>query len=248
MKPIRKLSLRNVLYQIKLKSNAPLFLQLSQCSTGEVDAVIPNTPKAELMAKRMNVQIAAWCFFYWKETNLGADRFYRKLSDRAFNQVLLHEIKECTWDPSLKAVTSPRAQTKMVAIADFKQQDWVKQLMQEENPRKPPKKHVDPYVAFPFQDNFLVGTILGATTKATTPSTLDNVEIQDNEDNISVLTTKTANRAQSDVIVGSQVASDSHPISGLTANSTPPGAAGDGSEDPTSAGSGGRAVGGPTGK
>jgi hypothetical protein len=96
MKPIRKLFLRDVLYQIKLENKAPIFLQLSQCSMGEVDAVIPNTPKAELMAKRMNLQIAAWCFFYWKETNPGADRFYRKLSDRAFNQVLLHEIKECT--------------------------------------------------------------------------------------------------------------------------------------------------------
>ncbi len=192
MKSIRKLSLRDVLYQIKLESNAPLFLRLSQCSTGEVNTIIPNTPKAKLMAKRMNVQIAAWCFFYWKETNPGVDRFYRKLSDRAFNQVLLIEIKECTWDPSLKAVTSPRAQTEMVAITDFEQQDWVKQLTQEENPRRPPKKHVNPNVAFPFQDNFLVRTIHGTTIKATTPSTLDIVEIQDNEDNISVLMTKTA--------------------------------------------------------
>ncbi len=248
MKPIQKLSLQDVLYQIKLKSNAPFFLQLSQCSTGEVAAVIPNTPKAKLMAKRMNIQIAAWCFFYWKETNPGVDRFYWKLSDRAFNQVLLHEIKECTWDPSLKAVTSLRAQTKMAAITDFKQQDWVKQLMQEDNPRQPPNKHVHPNVAFPFQDDFLVRTIHGTTTKATTPSTLDIVEIQDDKDNISVLTTKTASGALSDVVVGSRVASNSNPVSSPTANSTPPGAAGDGSEDPTSAGSGGRAVGGPTGK
>ncbi len=76
MKPIRKLSLRDVLYQIKLESKAPIFLQLSQCSTGGGNAGIPNTPKAELMAKRMNVQIAAWYFFYWKETNPGANRFY----------------------------------------------------------------------------------------------------------------------------------------------------------------------------
>jgi hypothetical protein len=135
MKLIWTLSLRDVLYQIKLESNAPLFLQLSQRSTGEVNAVIPNTPEAKLMAERMNVQMAALCFFYRKETNPGVDRFYWKLSNRAFNQVLLHEIKECTWDPSLKAVTSPKAQTKMAVIADFEQKDWVKQLMQEENPR-----------------------------------------------------------------------------------------------------------------
>ncbi len=248
MKPIQKLTLWDLLYQIKLNNNTPLFLQLSQRSMGEVNAVIPNTPKAKLMAKRMNVQIAAWCFYYWKETNPGADRFYRKLSDRAFNQVLLHKIKECTWDPSLKAVIFPRAQTKMAEITDFKQQDWVKHLTQKENPRQLTKKHIDLNVAFPFQDDFSVGTIHGATAKATTPSSLDIVEIQDNNDNITVLTTKTASGAQSEVVVGSRIASYSKPVSSPTANSTPPGAAGDGLEDPANAGSGGRAVGGPIGK
>jgi hypothetical protein len=183
--------------------------------------------------------------FYWKETNPGADRFYRKLSDRAFNQVLLHEINKCTWDPSLKAVTLPRAQTEMAAIADFNQQDWVKQLTQEENPRQTTKKLVDPKMAFPFQDNFSVGTIHGANAKAAIPSTLDIVEIQDNEQDINILTTKTASGAQSEVVVGSRVAFGSNPISDPTTNSTPPGAAGDGLDDPFSASPGGRAKGGP---
>jgi hypothetical protein len=102
-------SLWDLLYRIQLESKAPLFLQLSQRSSGEVDAVIPNTAEAEMMAERMNVQIAAWCHFYWRDTNTGADQFYRKLSDKAFSQVLLHEISECTWDPSQKSVSSPRA-------------------------------------------------------------------------------------------------------------------------------------------
>jgi hypothetical protein len=130
-KTITKFTLRDLLYCIKLETKAPLFLQLSQQSTGEVDTVIPNTPKAETMAEQMNVQIAAWCHYYWKETNPGAEQFYQKLSDRAFNQVLCHKISECTWDAKLKVVTSPRAQTKMTAIAEFKQQDWVKQLAQD---------------------------------------------------------------------------------------------------------------------
>jgi hypothetical protein len=136
----------------------------------------------------------------------------------------------------------------MAAIADFEQQDWVKHLMQEENPRRLTKKHVDPNVAFPFQDYFSVRTIHGATAKATTPSSLDIVEIQDDKDDITVLTTKTASCAQSEVVVGSRVASNSNPVSGPTADSTPPGAARDGSEDPANAGLGGRAVGGPIGK
>jgi hypothetical protein len=117
------LTLCDLLYRITLENKAPLFLQLSQRLSGEVDAVIPNTAKAELMAERMNVQITAWCNFYWKEPNPGDDRFYRKLLDRAFSQVLLHEIDDCTWDSSLKAVTSPSAQSEMSAIKEFKLQD-----------------------------------------------------------------------------------------------------------------------------
>ena len=199
------------------------------------------------MAKRMNIQIAVWCFFYWKEKNPGAERFYRKLSNRAFNQVLLHKIKECTWDSSLKAVTLPKVQSEAAEIADFEQQDWVRQLAQEENQGRSTKKHVNPNVAFPFQDDFSVGIIHSANAKTTTPSSLDVVEIQDNKDDISVLTTKTA-IAQSKVVAGSWVASNSNPASGPTANSTPPGAAGAGSDDPASASSGRRAKGRPIGK
>jgi hypothetical protein len=48
-------SLWDLLYKIQLESKAPLFLQLSQRSSREVKAVIPNTAEAELMAERMNV-------------------------------------------------------------------------------------------------------------------------------------------------------------------------------------------------
>ncbi len=116
-------TLRDLLYQITLENKAPLFLQLSQRPSGKVDAIIPITPKAELMAERMKVQIAAWCHFYWKETNPGAERFSCTLSDRAFSQDLLREISDCTWDSSLKAVMSPSAQSEMSVIAEFEQQD-----------------------------------------------------------------------------------------------------------------------------
>jgi hypothetical protein len=115
--------LRDLLYQITLENKAPLFLQLIQFSSGEVDAVIPNISEAELMVERMNIQIVLWCHFYWKVANPGADRFYRKLSDRAFSQALLHEISKCTWDSSLKVDMSSSAQSEMSAISEFKQQD-----------------------------------------------------------------------------------------------------------------------------
>ncbi len=62
-KSIACFTLCDLLYQITLENKAPLFLQLSQHSSGKVNAVIPNTPKAKLMAERMNVQIVAWCHF-----------------------------------------------------------------------------------------------------------------------------------------------------------------------------------------
>jgi hypothetical protein len=154
----------------------------------------------------------------------------------------------CTWDPELKTMRSPRAQTEMAAIVEFEQQDWVKQLAQEPTIQQPTKKHVDSNVAFPFQDNFSVGTIHGANAKVVTPNTNKVVEIQDDGDNVSILTAKTASEMQSKVVVGSRVASGCNPVSGPTANSTPPGATSGGSKDPTSAGLAGRAKGGPIGK
>jgi hypothetical protein len=211
-KSIVQLALRDLLYRITLENKAPLFLQLSQCPSGEVDAIIPNTAEAELMAERMNIQITAWCHFYWKESNPGANRFYRKLSDKAFSQVLLQKIGNCTWDSSLRAVTSPSAQSEMLAIAEFKQQDWVKLLLQDSGAQQPTKAHVNSNVVFPFQDDFSIWTIHGANAKASTPSTAaaptatEVVEVQDNEDNVSVLTAKTTSEAQSKVTIGCRVA------------------------------------------
>jgi hypothetical protein len=129
--------------------------------------------------------------------------------------VLLHNISACTWDPELKAMTSPSAQTEMAAIAEFEKQDWVQQLVQDDITLSTARKHVDPNanVAFPFQDDFYVSTIHGANAKAVTPNVNKVVEIQDNEDNVSFLTTKTLGENQYEVIVGSRVASGSNPVS-----------------------------------
>jgi hypothetical protein len=81
-----------------------------------------------------------------------------------------------------------------------------------------------------------IGTIHGANAKTTTPSSSNIVEIQDNED------------AQSEIVAGSWVASNSNSVSGPTANSTPPGASGAGSDNPASTCLGHRAKGGPIGK
>jgi hypothetical protein len=242
-KTLVQLTLRDLLYRITLESKAPLFLQLSQRSSGEVDGVIPKTTKAELMAKRMNVQIAAWCHFYWKELKPGAKKFYHKLSDQAFSQVLLHEIGKCKWDPSLKAILSPSLQSEMSVIAKFEEQDWVKLLSQDSSTQRPKKTHADPNVAFPFQDDFSVGTIHGANVKTTiqetaaAPTVTDVVEIQDGNDDISMLTSKTTCEGHSNATLGSQVASGSNLVSGPTAAPTESGTAN--GAVPTGGGAGG---------
>ncbi len=236
-----QLTLRDLLYRITLESKAPLFLQLSQRPSGEVNTVISNSPEAELMAKQMNVQIAAWCHFYWKDTNPGAEKFYRKLLDRAFSQVLLHKIADCTWDAALKAVISPNSRLEMAATAEFRQQDWVKQLTQNRGEHQPKKTHVDPNVAFPFQDDFSVGRIHGA--KVTTPrqsmaeptTTAEVLEIDNVDDYVSVLTTKTTSEKHTNSAVGPRVASSSNPTNGSTADPTQPRTVSRGSADPTGA-------------
>jgi hypothetical protein len=142
-----------------------------------VDAVIPNTAETELMVEKMNVQVVVWCHLYWKESNPGAKRFYCKLLDRAFNQVLLHEIRQCTWDSSLKAVTSPSAQSEMLAIAEFKQQDWVKLLLQDSNAQQPMKVHVNPNVTFPSKMTSL-SELFTAPTKKPVPQVRPLLQVQ----------------------------------------------------------------------
>ena len=111
------------------------------------------------------------------------------------------------------------------------------------------KQHIDPYVAFSFDNDFSVGTIHGANAaKQSPPTASEVVEIQDNEDNVSVLTTKTGADTQPEVVVGSRATSGSNPVVGPTATATQTKTASGGSLDPTSAGPEGGAIGGAVGK
>jgi hypothetical protein len=80
-------------------------------------------PEAELMVEQINVQVMPWSHYYWKTTNPGGERFYRKLLDRAFSQVLLHEISECVWSAKEMSATSPNAQLDLSAVMVFENQD-----------------------------------------------------------------------------------------------------------------------------
>jgi hypothetical protein len=114
----------------------------------------------------------------------------------------------------------------------------------------PARQHVNPNVAFPFEDNFSIGTIHGANANAkqSSPTANEVVEIQDNEDKVSILTTKTIADNQSKVVVGSRVASGFNSVVSLTAKSTQTKTASGGSTDPASAGLAGRVARGPVGK
>jgi hypothetical protein len=140
----------------------------------------------------------------------------------------------------------------MAAIAKFEQQDWVQQLTGGNAMQSTKQQHLDPNVVFSFGDDFLVGTIHGANTntkaKVTSPDVNEVVEIQDDKDDVSVLTTRTAANNQSEVTVGSRVASGSDLAIGPTVKSTQTKTASGGSPDPASAGPAGGNAGGPNGK
>jgi hypothetical protein len=188
-----------------LEGGSPLFLQLSQHPSGKVDAVIPNTPEVETNAERINHQVAAWCINYWKDTIPGRNSFFWKLASKAFCQVLLHEVSNCTWDSATQTVSSPHAQSEMAAIAEFENQDWVQDILQATPNSTKEKAYADPNVVFPFEDDFLVGTIHGANvgTNKSTPQQVASdksnkegvIKILDNndDDDVSALTTKTQN-------------------------------------------------------
>jgi hypothetical protein len=83
---IAKVTLQEMLYHLKLENGSPLFFQLTQRPSGEVDTVTPNTPEVELKAEKINQQLAAWCLNYWTKSNPEGASFYQKLANRAFNR------------------------------------------------------------------------------------------------------------------------------------------------------------------
>jgi hypothetical protein len=129
----------------------------------------------------------------------------------------------------------------MEAVAEFENQDWVQDFLNGAPIPGATKPNVDPNVAFPFQDNFSVGTIHGANIRSSNGATQPASDTQGNnagvteilddndEDDVSVLTSKTqdelvallvkARKQLSGASVGSRVASgsDDPPGSGLTA-------------------------------
>ncbi len=128
-------------------------------------------------------------------------------------------------------MTSPHAQSEMAAVADFENQDWVRDIIQATSNPTTEKAYVDPNDAFPFEDNFSVGKIHGTnmrTKKSNTKQAANDksndkgvIKILDNDDKdiVSVLTTKTqdklvallvkARKQLSGASVGSRVASSS---------------------------------------
>jgi hypothetical protein len=91
---------------------------------------------------------------------------------------------------------------------------------------------------------------------ATTPTqnmaepttTAEVLEIDDVDDDVSVLTTKTTSEKHTDSAVGRRFASGSNPTNGSTANSTQPRTVSGGSADPTGADPESGATGEPGGK
>jgi hypothetical protein len=153
----------------------------------------------------------------------------------------------------------------MSAVYKFESLDWVKDIVHAEH--NPTKKHVDPTAAFNFKEDFSVGTIHGkndAIHAATTGKGATMAIELSNDDNISILTSKTQDdtdalvkqeQRRSTRSAGDQVATGSRPSAiGPTANATPAGVTGlgpvaaEGSQIPLHTSTDGSTVGGPGGQ
>jgi hypothetical protein len=184
------------------------------------------------MAKRINVQVAAWCHYYWKDTNKGGERFFKKLAERAFNAHLNHEVSECAWDAAEQVVTSLRSLSEMSAVYKFESLDWVKNIVQANH--NSTKKHLNPTTAFNFEDYFSVGTIHGKNdaihARTIGKEATEVIKLTD-DNNVSVLLSKTQDKLVALVIqeqrrsmlaAGTWVATGSRPPAiGHTTNATP---------------------------
>ncbi len=70
------------------------------------------------------------------------------------------------WDSANQTVTSPRGQSEAADVAEFENQDWVKDILNGDSSgeKRSVKAYANPNVAVPFKDNFSVGTIHGTNT------------------------------------------------------------------------------------
>ena len=165
-------SVRDMMYMTRLSGGGPLFLQISQRSNGDVEVVIPNTAEAEAKAEMIKRNVAAYYSFVWKDEGLP-DQFSKKLIERGMNARLVHCIGGCTWDSKEQVLTTQDDKTDADAIREFEAQDWVKALVNSgvSSTTTTKKKHVDPNAAFPFSDDFSVGTIHANKAAAPRPDT-----------------------------------------------------------------------------
>ena len=141
----------------------------------------------------------------------------------------------------------------MSAVYKFESLYWVKNIIQTDHNIK--KKHVDPTVAFNFEEGFSIGTIHGKNGGVQVRKISKDVSeaIKVNYNNkVSLLSSKTQDSLTAPVVqeqyrsalaAGYQVASSSMPpIIGLIADATPAGATGtvpvaaEGSSKPSSTG------------
>ncbi len=149
----------------------------------------------------------------------------------------------------------------MSAVYKFESLDWVKDIVHAKH--NPTKKHVDPTVAFNYEEDFSVGTIHGknnAIHAATTGKGATMAIELSNDDNVSILMSKTQDdtdalveqeQRRSTRSAGDWVATSSKPSAiGPTANATPAGVTGlgpvaaEGSQIPLHTGTNGSTVGG----
>jgi hypothetical protein len=102
-------SLRMVMLNyLKMKDKFSLFAELHQTEElGAVLAIIPACSKAETMVHTMNKQVAAFLYYFLKDTALPV-KFIMDLLQATCDATLVAEIKDWDWDLDTQTLTTPK--------------------------------------------------------------------------------------------------------------------------------------------
>ena len=131
-----EVTLRAVLYKLKLQDNSSLVGEMHQSSAmNPVDVVIGNTEQASKMIGMMDKNVAAYLFYVMPEQ--GIDKgFIKTFLSKTVDPSLIAGIDNCTWDKTAQTLRTPKdeeaEEQKNVEDSAWYNSDYVAQLAKKQ--------------------------------------------------------------------------------------------------------------------
>jgi hypothetical protein len=126
-KPLRFTLHKLLLQYLRLSDGGQLLAKIHQSSKvmGRVQAVIPNSPKAEQMILMMNKNFPAYAGNVLRDQGLP-EPFLMELFRCSCCPTMLAEMESCTWDADSGILTNSRETKENNNLAELKKAAWYK--------------------------------------------------------------------------------------------------------------------------